>query len=125
MNPNERNEQDIFKTGISISQTQPWFSSILQYFRNRREDRDAPAAVLTAAPDPTVLDKFVKPKGLLSSIFSTAKGMWSERGRTIEMTAAPVEVEELWSRKNRGAQYATSVVLHGLFIAALIIPTYL
>jgi TonB family protein len=123
MNPNEENGQDIFKTGTSISQTQPWYSSILEQFRQRREAR--PAVHVTAAPDPTVLEKFVEPQGLLSSIISTVRGMLKDRHRVIEMTATPVEVEELWTKSNTGVSRLLSVGLHGLFIAALIIPTYL
>src|SRR5829696_1077000 len=98
MNPNDTNEQDIFKTGTSISQSQPWFSSILEHFRQNREARNHPSTQITAAPDPSVLEKFAKPKSLLGSIFSTASGMLKDRGRTIEMTATPLEVEELWSK---------------------------
>src|SRR5678815_1770442 len=123
MNPNEQNGQDIFKTGTSISQTQPWYVSILEQFRERREV--APAVHVTAAPDPTVLEKFVKPKGLLSSIIDTAKGMLNDRHRVIEMTATPVEVEELWTKSNTGVSRVLSLGLHGLFIAVLIIPAYL
>jgi TonB family protein len=125
MNPNEFNGQDIFKTGTSISQPKTWLSSILDQLRQRREDRDAPHAQITAAPDPSVLDKFVKPKSLISSIFATAQGMFAERGRTIQTSVAPVEVEELWSRGGHSGSTLLSVGLHALFIGALVLPTYL
>jgi periplasmic protein TonB len=125
MNPNASNEQDIFKTGTSISQTQPWYKSIIEQFRQRREDRDAPSVHITATPDPSVLEKFVEPPGLLNSIISTAKGMLRDRGRTIEMTATPVEVEELWTKPHTFSRMLYSAGLHGLFILALIIPAYL
>src|SRR5262245_59149672 len=88
---------DVFKTGTSLSETQPWFSSILKQFRQNREDRDLPPAHITSKPDPSALDKFVKPKPLLGSILATARGMLNDRGRTIETTARPIEVEDLWS----------------------------
>jgi|SRR5688572_1312389 len=125
MNPNEYNGQDIFKTGTSISQPTTWFSSILSQFRQRREDRNVPPAHLTAAPDYSVLKKYEKPKSLLGSIISTAEGMLADRGRTIQTTAAPVEVEELWSKGKSGYSGLLSVGLHGLLIGALVLPTYL
>jgi TonB family protein len=51
--------------------------------------------------------------------------MIADRGRTIEMTATPIEVEELWSKRNPIKSSLMSVGLHALFIGALIIPTYL
>jgi len=125
MNPNELNEQDIFKTGTSLSEPQPWFSSLLKQLRQNREDRDKPPAHLTAAPDLSALDKFVKPKPLLESILATARAMLDDRGRTIQMTATPIEVEDLWSKSNAGLPRVLSVALHGLLVAAVVIPTYL
>jgi len=118
-------DSDFFKTGTSLSRTQPWFTSILKQFRQNREDREIAPAHVTAAPDPSALDKFVKPKPLLGSIVATAKGMLADRGRTIQTTAAPIEVEDLWSRDNSGVSRMLSVGLHGLLIAGLVIPTYL
>jgi TonB family protein len=125
MNPDDLNDQDIFKTGTSLSQTQPWFSSLLKQFRQNREDRDRPAAHLTAVPDPSALDKFVKPKPLLGSILATARGMLDDRGRTIQTTATPIEVEDLWSKSSFGFPLLLAVGLLGLLIAAVVIPHYL
>ena len=125
MNPNDSNEQDIFKTGTSISRSQPWFSSILAQLRQRREDQSASAPPITAAPDPSALDKFVKSKSLLASIFGTAGDMVSSRHRKIETTAAPVEVVEIWSKDNSGYSGLISVGLHLVLLAAVIIPAFL
>lgn len=121
MNPYEFNEQDIFKTGTSISEPVPWFSSIRRQLRQRREDRHAPAQPLTATPDPTALDKFVKSSSLFSSIVSAARDMFSHH--KIETTVAPVEVQELWSKDNSGYSGLISVGLHLLLIGILVIPT--
>ncbi len=123
MNPNESNEQDIFKTGISISQTQPWFSSILLQLRQRRQV--GPRPQITAVPDSSVLDKFIEPPSLLKSILATAKSMIADRGRTIQMTATPLEVEELWAKGNSGYTSMISVGLHVLLVVAMVIPAYL
>jgi TonB family protein len=125
MNPNEPNEQDIFKTGTSLSEPQPWFASILKQLRQNREDRDKPRIHVTSAPDLSALDKFVKPKLLLGSILATAQAMLDERGRTIQTTATPIEVEDLWSKDKSGYSRLLSVGLHGLLIAAVVVPTYL
>ena len=121
MNSNELNEQDIFRTGTSISEPVPWFSSIRRQLHQRREDRQNAPARVTAAPDPTALDKFVTSKSLLSSIFSLTRDRFSHR--KIEMTATPVEVEEIWSKDNSGYSGLVSVGLHLVLIAGLIIPT--
>jgi TonB family protein len=125
MNPKQSLDQDIFKTGVSISEARPWFASIARQIRQNREDRTAPHAEITARPDPSALDKFVSPPSLLTSIFSTASGMFSERHRKIEMTAAPIEVEELWSKNGFGVSGMLSVGLHALLIFGLVIPSFL
>src|SRR5215510_2513225 len=108
MNPNGLNEQDIFKTGTSISEPVPWFASLLRQFRQRSEDRQASPVHLTAAPDPAALDKFVKSSALLPSILATMRDRFSRR-RPIETSSAPVEVAELWSKDNSGYSGLASV----------------
>src|SRR4029434_3756331 len=98
MNPKPSLDQDIFKTGVSISEPRPWFASIARQIRQNREERTAPHAEIFARPDPSALDKFIPPPSLLTSIFATASGMFSDRHRKLEMTAAPIEVDELWSK---------------------------
>ena len=125
MNPSEINEQDIFKTGTSLSEPRTWLSSILEQIRQNREDHNRPSAQITAAPDPSALDKFVKPKPLLGSILATARGMLADRGRTLQMTATPIEVEDLWSKDKSGLARLLSVGLHAVLITAVVIPAYL
>jgi protein TonB len=125
MSSNESLNQDIFRTGTSISESRPWFTSIFRQLRERSEDRNSPHIDVTAKPDPTALDKFVKSKSLLTSIVATARGMLSDRHRIIEMTAAPVEVEELWSKNKSGYSSLLSIGLHALFIGGLVIPSFL
>jgi periplasmic protein TonB len=122
MNPYESHEQDIFKTGTSLSDPLPWFSSIRRQLQQRREDREHPSSAhVTARPDPTALDKFVEPESLLSSIVLAWRDRFSHR--RIHTTATPVEVEELWSKDNSGYSGLASVGLHLLFIAGLVIPS--
>jgi TonB family protein len=125
MNSNEIKEQDIFKTGTSISAPVPWFASLARQFRQNREDRQTPHVEVTARPDPTALDKFVIRPSLWSSIFSTARGMFSDRHRVIQTTAAPVEVQDLWSKEGHSLSGVLSLGVHALFIGALIVPSLL
>ena len=124
MNPSEPNEQDIFKTGISISEPMPWYKSILRQLRQRAEERNAPHAEITARPDPSVLDKFVKPKSPFLSLIATVRDMRAYRHHRIETTATPVEVEELWSKDNSGYSGLVSVGVHLVLIAAIVIPSF-
>ena len=125
MSSKEINDQDIFKTGISISEPVPWFFSLVRQFRQRRDDRLTPHVAVTSQPDPTALDKFVKGQSLLTSIVATARGMFSDRHRVIQTTAAPVEVQDLWSHESHSASGLLSLGLHALLIAALAIPSFL
>jgi periplasmic protein TonB len=135
MNPYSSDEQDIFKTGTSISETVPWFKSILRQMRLRAEEQQAVRADITAQPDPSALDKFVGPKssfrwGLFIflpflSVISAIRERNAYQHRKIETTAAPVEVEELWGKDNSGYSGLVSIGLHLLLIAALVIPTFL
>jgi TonB family protein len=125
MNSKQPLDQDIFKTGVSISETRPWYASIVRQIRQKREEQNAPHAEVTARPDPSALDKFVTTPSLISSIVSTARGMFSERHRRIETTAAPVEVQELWSREGHGVSGMLSLGVHALLIAGLVIPSLL
>jgi TonB family protein len=125
MNFNESHDQDIFSTSTAISESVPWYASIVRYFRQRREDRSIPHADVTAQPDPTALDKFVKNEPLLSSIFATARGIFSDRHRTIEMTAVPVEVQDLWSREGHTTSGLLSLGVHAMLLAGLLIPSLL
>src|SRR5262245_47818325 len=125
MSPNESNEQDIiFKTGVSISERVPWYKSIFVQMRQRAEQRSAPHAEITAQPDPSALDKFVKSKSPFASLIATIRDIFAYRHHRIETTAAPIEVEELWSKDNSGYSGLVSVGLHLLLITAVVLPSF-
>jgi len=115
-------DQEIFKTGIQISERVSWFDSIRQYFRDQRESRNVPQARITAAPDPTALDKFVKSRTPLSSVIWTIKDIMSDKNRHLDVTAKPVEVVELWSPDKSGYSGLLSVGLHATIVLILLIP---
>jgi TonB family protein len=133
MNPNESNEKDLFSTGTSISDSVPWYLSIFRQWRQKREERNAPHVDITAKPDPTALDKFVAAESPwrralfmflpFLSLITAMRERSAYRHRTIEMTAQPIEVEELWSKSKAGYSGMVSAGLHILFIAAIVIPS--
>jgi len=120
MNSNDSNEQEIFKTGTRISEPVSWLQSIVAYFRQRREDRERPHAAVTAAPDPNALDKFVKARSPLASILWTIRDMRTDKNRHYDVTAAPVEVQELWSPDKSGYAGLIAVVLHAVVVIVIV-----
>jgi periplasmic protein TonB len=122
MNPNDSNEQEIFKTGIQISEPVSWLGSIKRQLRQRKEDRNAPPAQITAAPDPAALDHFVKSRSPLSSIAWTIRDILADKNRKLDITAQPVAVEDLWSKDDSGYSGLLSVGAHVLGVLILIIP---
>jgi TonB family protein len=118
MNSNDSNEQEIFKTGTRISQSESWLQSIARQLRQRREDRDKAPASVSSAPDPHALDKFVKARSPLASILWTLRDMRADKSRHYDITAAPVEVQELWSKDKSGYAGLLSVGVH---VASLVI----
>jgi periplasmic protein TonB len=120
MNSNDSNEQEIFKTGIQISEPESWLQSIVRHFRQRRKDRETPPAAVTAAPDPNALDKFVKSRSPLTSILWTIRDMRSDKNRHYDITAAPVEVQELWSKDKSGYAGLLSVFAHAAVVVLII-----
>lgn len=120
MNSNDSNEQEIFKTGIQISQPESWLQSIVRHFRQRRVDRETPPAAVTAAPDPNALDKFVQSRSPLASILWTIRDMRSDKNRHYDVTAAPVEVQELWSKDKSGYAGLLSVAAHVAIVIIIV-----
>jgi TonB family protein len=120
MKPDNSSEQGLFQTSTSISDSKSWLSSIRRQFRERREDRDAPKAEITAEPDPTVLQKFVAAPSLLRSILNLISDTVSPR--KLETTIAPVEVEEIWTKRSYKAPGLISFAVHVAIIGILLIP---
>jgi periplasmic protein TonB len=120
MKPYDSNEQEIFKTGIQISEPESWLQSIVRHFRQRREDRDAPPAAVTAPPDPNALDKFVQSRSPLASILWTVRDMRADKNRHFDVTAAPVEVQDLWSKDKSGYAGLLSVFAHAAVVVLIV-----
>jgi protein TonB len=121
MNSHDSNEQEIFKTGTSISQSESWLQSIARQLRQRRQDRELPPASVTAPPDPNALDKFVQSRSPLASILWTIRDMRSDKNRHYEVTAAPVEVQELWSKDKSGYAGLLSVAAHVAVVVLIVV----
>lgn len=124
MKPTDPNEQGVFSTGTRISDSESWFKSILRQFRERREDRNAPPPEITASRDPSALNNLIQNPSSIASLFEGVKARFSDwrHPRQIEMSATPVEVEELWSKDNSGYSGLISLAVHVVIVGVLLIP---
>src|SRR5687767_7631278 len=100
MKPNDSDERGVFHTGTSISDSSSWWSSLVGQLKQLREERRTPPAPveITAQRDPSALQKLVDPPSALASLIGSIRGQIQDtlHPRTIETTATPVEVEEIW-----------------------------
>jgi TonB family protein len=117
-------KQDIFTTGTSISDSKAWFGSLIrqiqEFLAERRNPR--PRAEITAAADPTALDRLVDPPSQISSLIASIKEAFNEtfHPHRIEMTAAPVDVEEIWSKRKMQVPGVLSLLTHVVVVTALL-----
>src|SRR5712671_1359119 len=97
---------EVFKTATTISDAPSWFDSLRRQIRELRQERAHPAekAQITAQRDPSALNKLVDmPSPLLSLVSGVREAIHDIlHPRKIQTTAAPVEVEEIWSRQQAG-----------------------
>lgn len=121
---NEAEGRDIFTTGTSISEPNAWFVSLIRQIREKRAERrnPTPKAEITAERDPSALDKLVNPPSQIASLFSTLKSIIDEKRHPhhIETTAAPVEVEEIWSKRKMQVPGLLSLVVHVAVVGTLV-----
>jgi TonB family protein len=128
MKPNEANEpgEGVFLTGTCVSDAEPWFKSLLRQIRELQEERKHPRAPvqITAQRDMSALGKLVNQPPAYSSLLAQIKDLIEDvrNPHKIETTAAPVEVEEIWSRENVGVPRLVSVGVHVLIVILALIP---
>src|SRR5262245_9694084 len=122
---NKSNEPSVFKTVPSASNTS-WITSLVRQIRELRQERKNPPArvEITAKLDPEALNKFVETPSPHASLFATLKGMREDRHNPhrLETTAAPVEVEEIWSKQNVKLPRLLSILAHVGVVGLLLIP---
>jgi len=72
----------------------------------------------------SALDKLVQQPSAVSSLVASVRGLIDDtlHPHKIETTATPVEVEEIWSKHNKGVSSLLSVVVHVLVVVLAIIP---
>ena len=120
----EAEGRDIFTTGTSISESSAWFVTLLRRFRENRAERrnPAPKVEITAERDPSALDKLVNPPSQIASLYSVLKSIIDEKRHPhhIETTAAPVEVEEIWSKRKMQIPGLLSLVVHVAVVGTLV-----
>jgi TonB family protein len=121
---NEAEGRDIFTTGTSISESNAWFKSLFRQIRENLAERrnPTPKAEITAERDPSALDKLVNPPSQISSLYSVLKSIINDKRHPhhIETTAAPVEVEEIWSKRKMQVPGLLSLVVHVGVVGTLI-----
>src|SRR3989442_10256502 len=126
MKRNDATERGVFKTGTSISDSASWLNSLVHQLRELREERRNPPAPveITAEKDPSALQKLVETPSPITSLIASVRGMIDDRlhPHTIETTAAPVEVEELWSEHRVRIPGVLSVVAHVTVVALALVP---
>jgi hypothetical protein len=122
----DRPEGELFKTASSISESPSWISSLIaQYVAWKKERRNPTVpAEITAAKDPSALSRFVDTRSPFRSLLSSLSGLVGDalQPRRIEMTAMPVEVEEMWSKHNVALPMLMAVLLCAALLALLLIP---
>jgi len=124
MKNNDSNEQEIFTTGTSISDSKAWFGSLIRQIRENMAERrnPTPKAEITAASDPSALERLVDPPSQISSLFASIKDTFNAKfhPHQIEMTATPVEVEDIWSKRKLKVPGMLSLVTHVGVVTALL-----
>ena len=89
------------------------------------ERRNPPPKVeITADPDPRALDNLFEARWPFASIFYQLKSIVADivHPTTIETTAEPVDVSEIWSKRRLRVPAALTVALHLLAIALVFFP---
>jgi TonB family protein len=128
MKPKDDNELEerVFKTGTSVTDAPSWFSSLVAQLKTLREERrnPPPAIEITAERDPAALNKLIATPSPLASMLAQIRGTIDDilHPRKIETTAAPVEVEEIWSKHNKGVPSLLSLLVHAGMVVLLLIP---
>src|SRR5436853_3482234 len=128
MKPNENNEPrfGILKTGTTVSDCPSWLDSLLSQIRELREERKhpRPQVEITAQRDPSALDKLVEMPSPVLSLVSDLREAVNDylHPRTIESSAAPVEVDEIWSKPQSGVPRLLSVFAHVLVVSLALVP---
>jgi len=125
MKINDSSERGIFTTGTSISESNAWFISLIRQFREFLNERrnPTPRAEITAQSDPSALDKLVNPPSQIVSLFSTVRAIIHDKlhPHKLEMTATPVEVEELWAKPQNHIPGLLSLLAHVSVVTAFIV----
>jgi TonB family protein len=127
MKSNTENEpgQGVF-TGFTVVSGSPWFASLITLLRELKEERrnPPPPVEITAERDPAALDKLLETKSSTTSLFHEIKSLIHDmrHPRVIETTAERVEVEEIWSKHNKGLPSLLSVGVHAVIVVLALIP---
>lgn len=126
MKPITPNEDGVFTTGTSLSGSDSWIASLVNQLKELLEERRNPPARLeiTAERDLSALDKLVETHSPLSSLIGSVRELIQDtlHPRKLETTAAPVDVEEIWSRKRSRVPGLISIGVHVAIVGLALVP---
>src|ERR1051326_1751898 len=128
MKPTEANKPDesVLFSGTCVSDSGTVFNSLIQQIRELREERSNPHAPvqITAEKDMSALDKLIEEPTAYASLTRQIKDLIEDirHPHSIETTATPVEVEEIWSKPQTGVPKIASVGVHVAIVVLLLIP---
>jgi periplasmic protein TonB len=124
MKSNQPTENPIFRTGTSLSDPNAWFISLVRRFRENRAERRSPTvrAEITAMPDPEALDRLIHRPNQIASLISLVQAIIHDKlhPHHIETTATPIEVKELWQKRQNRIPEVLSVFAHIGVVAMLL-----
>src|ERR1051326_2042938 len=128
MKPNPHNDPrgGIFTTATSVSDAPSWLDSLIRQIRELREERlhPRPQVEITAERDASALDRLVDMPSPVRSLISDVREAIHDHfhPRKIESSAAPVEVEEIWSKPQAGLPRLLSVFIHVSLVTLALVP---
>lgn len=128
MKPRANNDprEDIFTMGTAVSDAPSWFSSLVTQVRELRQERLYPRAPveITAEKDLAALDKLIEMPSPVASLITEIREIIRDavHPRKVETTAAPVPVEEIWSKHKAGVPRMLSIGFHVALLTLALIP---
>ena len=116
----------LFASATEVSQPLPWFTSLHRHIQESRKERKHPQPKfeITAQRDPAALKKLIESPSAFGSLVSQVWGLIHDtlHPRTMQVTAASVEVVEIWSKPNTTVPRMMSAAIHGMLLVLILMP---
>lgn len=116
----------LFASATEVSQPSPWFLSLRRQIHELCEERKHPQPKfeITAQRDPAALEKLIETPSALASLVSQVWGLIDDtlHPKMTRVAAAPVEVKQIWSKRNTAAPKMMSAAIHGMLLVLALMP---